>query len=328
MIGHRGRGGINRFPRLGARSWEAVSLFAAADNGVIFDPSVLSSMSQDIAGATPVTTFGEPVGRILDRSGRGNHATQATAGLRPAYARVPVGGRRNLLSQSGDITNAAWWAKAGTATASTATQGNFPALNDSISQGATTTATIGTTATGSATLSGTGTITLRLNRQAGGGGVYEGSDLVVTLTATPTRYSVSHTIVNVSQVGFTMQLLRQAAQTATAATIQDSQIDTGAAATAYQLVVTATDITETGRASRFALLDDLVDDTMTTTLPAGTYTVATGDDAGVTILTGQALSGAYTIPGPQRLYGAVVINRALTAVETANLTAWLNARRP
>lgn len=40
-------------------------------------------MFQDSAGTIPVTAVGQPVGKILDKSGRGNHATQATAAARP-----------------------------------------------------------------------------------------------------------------------------------------------------------------------------------------------------------------------------------------------------
>lgn len=40
-------------------------------------------MFQDSAGTTPVTAAGQPVGRILDKSGRGNHRTQGTAASRP-----------------------------------------------------------------------------------------------------------------------------------------------------------------------------------------------------------------------------------------------------
>jgi hypothetical protein len=107
------------------------------------------------------------------------------------------------------------------------------------------------------------------------------------------------------------------------------QVEQAAAASVFQTVNGDADITEVGKANRFALLDDLVDDTLAVTLPAGTYTIAPGDDAGVTILTGQVLSaGAYTIPGPRRLFAGVAINRALNGTETAALTAWLNARRP
>ena len=50
---------------------------------VWYDPSDLSTMFQDTAGTTPVTAAGQSVARINDKSGNGNHATQATAGSRP-----------------------------------------------------------------------------------------------------------------------------------------------------------------------------------------------------------------------------------------------------
>lgn len=42
-------------------------------------------MFQDSAGTTPVTANNDPVGRINDKSGNGNHLVQATAGFRPLY---------------------------------------------------------------------------------------------------------------------------------------------------------------------------------------------------------------------------------------------------
>lgn len=61
------------------------SLFAAGIQGVWYDPSDMSTMFQDDAGTTPVTALGQSVGKILDKSGRGNHATQATASSRPIW---------------------------------------------------------------------------------------------------------------------------------------------------------------------------------------------------------------------------------------------------
>ncbi len=68
------------------------SLFTASEPGVWYDPSDLSTLFQDSAGTTPVTAVEQPVGRILDKSGRGNHATQATPTKRPVLSR-----RVNLL---------------------------------------------------------------------------------------------------------------------------------------------------------------------------------------------------------------------------------------
>ena len=61
------------------------ALFAAGEQGVWYDPSDLSTMFQDATGTTPVTADGQPVGKILDKSGRGNHASQATSAKRPLY---------------------------------------------------------------------------------------------------------------------------------------------------------------------------------------------------------------------------------------------------
>lgn len=60
-----------------------LSLFAAGEQGVWYDPSDLSTLFQDAAGTIPVTAAGQPVGMMRDKSGRGNHATQATATSRP-----------------------------------------------------------------------------------------------------------------------------------------------------------------------------------------------------------------------------------------------------
>ena len=62
------------------------SLFAAGEKGAWFDAGDLSTMFQDIAGTTPVTTVGQPVGKWLDKSGNGKHAVaSANDGTRPTY---------------------------------------------------------------------------------------------------------------------------------------------------------------------------------------------------------------------------------------------------
>jgi len=48
-------------------------------------------MFQDAAGTVPVTAISQPVGRILDKSGRGNHATQSTNGKRPTLSQSVSG---------------------------------------------------------------------------------------------------------------------------------------------------------------------------------------------------------------------------------------------
>lgn len=61
------------------------SLFSGGQQGAWYDPSDVNTLFQDSAGTTPVTAVGQPVGLILDKSGRGNHASQSTPGSRPLY---------------------------------------------------------------------------------------------------------------------------------------------------------------------------------------------------------------------------------------------------
>lgn len=71
-------------------------MFAAGELGFWFDPSDITTLFQDSAGTTPVTASGQPVGKILDKSGRGLHATQATAGSRPTYQVDAISGKAYL----------------------------------------------------------------------------------------------------------------------------------------------------------------------------------------------------------------------------------------
>lgn len=61
------------------------NIFTGAVDGVWYDPSNKASLFQDAAGTIPVTADGDPVGRMLDLSGNGFHASQTIAGNRPIY---------------------------------------------------------------------------------------------------------------------------------------------------------------------------------------------------------------------------------------------------
>ncbi len=66
-------------------------LFRNGEQGAWYDPSDMSTLFQDSAGTVPVTAVEQPVGRMLDKSGRGNHATQATTTKRPVL-KIDAGG--------------------------------------------------------------------------------------------------------------------------------------------------------------------------------------------------------------------------------------------
>ena len=63
------------------------SLFSKGEQGFFYDPNDLSTMYQNAAGTIPVTTAGQPVGLMLDKSGRNNHAFQTVSASRPVLQR-------------------------------------------------------------------------------------------------------------------------------------------------------------------------------------------------------------------------------------------------
>jgi hypothetical protein len=75
----RGTGGVT------LTIFNPLSLFASGEKGVWFDPTDISTLFQDAAGTQPVTAYGQKVGKILDKSGNNNHATQSNTALCPTY---------------------------------------------------------------------------------------------------------------------------------------------------------------------------------------------------------------------------------------------------
>jgi hypothetical protein len=122
---------------LSAGQFSPALLFAAGEQGVWYDPSDFSTMFQDSAGTTPVTAVEQPVGRILDKSGRGNTATQATSASRPVLsARVNELLATATLATQNVTTRAATYTLAfsgtGTVTASGTNVGVYSAGSNSL----------------------------------------------------------------------------------------------------------------------------------------------------------------------------------------------------
>ena len=74
-----------RLPMVLGESFDQLikSVFANGEQGFFYDPNDLSTMYQNAAGTVPVTGAGQPVGLILDKSGRNNHAHQTNSASRP-----------------------------------------------------------------------------------------------------------------------------------------------------------------------------------------------------------------------------------------------------
>lgn len=92
-----------------ASGFSPLSLFASGEEGAWYDPSDLSTLFQDEAGTVPVTAGGQPVRLILDKSGRNNHAPAPSDAARPVLVRAPLGGVRNQLLRSADLTDEVQW---------------------------------------------------------------------------------------------------------------------------------------------------------------------------------------------------------------------------
>jgi hypothetical protein len=94
--------GLARGPNLRSRliaisrpRFSPAALFAAGEQGAWYDPSDLTTLFQDTDGNVPVTAAGQTVALVLDKSGRGNHATQSVSTRQPIY-RVDDNGRPYL----------------------------------------------------------------------------------------------------------------------------------------------------------------------------------------------------------------------------------------
>lgn len=117
-------------------------LFRNGEQGVHYDPSDLSTLFQDSAGTTPVTAVEQPVGRMLDKSGRGNHAFQTTAIDRPILRN-----RYNLLTKTEQFHDAAWTKTDCTVDADFTTDPLGGMAADRVTEGTTNTATTNATCT-------------------------------------------------------------------------------------------------------------------------------------------------------------------------------------
>lgn len=334
-------------------AWTPARLFEKAEVGAWFDPTDISTLFQDASGTPAVSAAGQSVGRALDASGRGLHATAAGT-KRPTYGVVPKGGRRNELTNTG-----LQGAVVGTpGTAPTGWQIGF--ATGSISAVAADAALGGN----SVTVSATGARQfLQQNFNAAANTIWTlSADVVLSQTtqmdtcivfastpvgATQTFFLNGAQVSNLTQIpAGAHKVAVRLVVGATAGTgiqarvgigcsglatgsvkVMNPQREAGAIATAYQLAVSQFDVREAGVQSLAYLYDDLVDDALTWVAPTGVYTIAYVDtSAAVTILSGQALSGATDVLLPRQLGGYVAVNRALTALEVGALTAYLAAK--
>ena len=261
-----------------------VALFAGGEIGVWYDPSDITTLFQDNLGATPVTAPAQTVGLILDKSGRGNNATQATSTQRPTYGINPITGTRNLLTYSQDFSQSIW-AVAGaatkTASASVCPDGTTSAYTISVGTGSNFFWYNSLNITAAARYEPsvyikrvTTTGTLRINSSNGTANGQWTINLAL-LGSGFERITRSHPAVTVvTEFTGTGNNFSGITFVSVAGTLQfevwGAQIELGTTSTAYQKVVTQYEVTEAGVQSVSYLRFDGVDDGMVT----GTITPA------------------------------------------------------
>ena len=224
-----------------------------------------SSTSFGVLVATTATTGS--IDNISVKELPGFHATQATLASRPTYGIVPLGGRRNLLTYSEDLTNAVWGktriAVSGTkfSADSTADTSHSIQFNGLTYSGVQSTVSFDASAAeisllfvqmGSAAIAGfnlsTGAITSyslgspTTTITSLGSGLYR-----CTVTATPNSNSLIFFLGEGD--GSTLDVTLAGVRTGQGLNLNRAQLETGSSATAYQRVGSAFDVTEAGVAS-------------------------------------------------------------------------------
>jgi hypothetical protein len=209
----------------------------------------------------------------------GNHATQTDPGARPTLARVPEGGRRNLLERTEEFDNAVWVADVLSVSPSSTTDPN----------GGTNAFTL-TPSGGSSTyenrvyqLRSDGPATYEMSIWARSDvanakmtlGLFNSGGQVFTLTSSWVRYSVT---VTASTSGTNFNIYAGESNFSTGAVVSTNeieiygpQLELGSSATAYQKVVDQYDITEAGVTSLDYLSFDGSDDHILFTIPTAKF---------------------------------------------------------
>ena len=87
----------------GVPAWSPLAYYAAGERGPWYSIRDIGTLWKDTAGTIPVTTAGDLVARIDDKSGNGLHATQSTPSKRASY-QIDSNGNPYLLPDGLDDT--------------------------------------------------------------------------------------------------------------------------------------------------------------------------------------------------------------------------------
>lgn len=265
-------------------------LFSNGEQGFFYDPNDLSTMYQDAAGTVPVTAAGQPVGLVLDKS----------KGLRKGANLVP---QKSFAEGTAGWTLQSGWTFTGDKVICNGST-SLLLLNTKFVLGKRYRITIAATRT-----STSGTLSIR-------NGATVASEIA---TVQATGIEVIERNVHVSDNNSPHIYFLSQGWVGEIISISIEEI---AGNHAYQ---TQSSMRPLLVASPQRLDYDTVDDKLTTTLPAqltGCTVVRAVPNVGTQILTGQTIPTTYNDNTDH--CGLIVINRALTATETSQITQLFN----
>ena len=327
--------------------WSPLQLFAGGEAGAWYDPSDLLSMNtkSDLSGS--VSAIGGPAGHIADKSGNGNNAAQATDTARPM-----IQARGNLLVYSEEFDNPAWIKLRVSVTQNATVAPDGATTADKLVEDTTTgahavyrtvtglTASIPYTVSCYAKAAERGFVLVGMTDSAtdyycrvdlSAGEITQTiagcSGVVTSIGNGWYRISVTRTIGATSVNPFVcINAASYLGNGTSGIFIWGAQLGLGSAPATYQRVTTATDYADVGLPRKVDY--DGIDDKLTTTFPnlGADVTIARSvPGSGASILTGQTI-GAGAWDDNTDHCGLVIVNRALTAGETALLTRYLDAK--
>lgn len=300
-------GKLNDYGKLGA--WSPLSLFASGEQGAWYDPSDLTTMFQDRAGTTPVTADGQTVGLILDKS----------KGL--------VLGSELITNGTFDTDATGWTAQnatlsvtGGQLTVTTVAPGNYGISKQAISTVIGKKYRCDSTAVNSNSLawiakSDNSTIPFGTNSvRSPIDGVGTGFPITArwwfTGTATTSYIFLCSSTTAGNNVVFDNISIKE----------YDGNHATAPSDAARPLK------TSTGLSKwiNYDAVDDVLNTTFTSSLGSSCTVCRANVGGAPTILTGQTIGTSYADSTDNA--GLIIINRALTAQETTDVTAWLTAK--
>ena len=293
--------GLTRRLRASVAAAAIIALFANGEQGLWLDPSDLTTLFQDAAGTTPVTADGQPVGLMLDKSKWGGKTLEQVLAGQPELI---VNGRFD--ADTSWTKGTGWTITGGVAVASAV------ALTEFLTQPKT-------------IISGKSyQLTYTIVSWSGGGlSATFDSTVVGTIRSAPGTY----TEIIVAPISATTFGIRARFNPFTGS-IDNVSLKEVPGNHATQATVAKQRAYKTDGTLSW-LLDDGSDDALPVTFPnlGANCTVAYASASGVTILTGQTISGAYNLPVTGgNLYGCIIIDRALTPIKTQKLTAYLKKK--